>query len=195
MKACILTFSILTLTLVGCGGKDSPPSIDPASSVVGTEQTNNSQPVVGLAQVSSEKPETVHKLSDFARNTDGTVKQLPYVNAKWYYCIDMGMSLPDVRKLVDLAVSFGAKGIVNSCDSHKLCEQIWTKKQDGSPDTFFYSREGYQTPAGELGQESLWSSSAVVNDPTQIYILYGKTGRILYTGSWNHAAVRCVPHR
>jgi hypothetical protein len=53
---------------------------------------------------------------DIARNGDGSVKLMSQKEA-FDYCANRGAHLPSARELAQLSMSFGARGILPSCDS------------------------------------------------------------------------------
>jgi hypothetical protein len=59
------------------------------------------------------------KFLDIARNADGSVK---YMNQReaLKYCSNQGAHLPSARELTYLSASFGARGIVDSCEWSEL---------------------------------------------------------------------------
>ncbi len=116
------------------------------------------------------------------------------------YCAGQGNHLPSARELAQLAkMSFGVRGIVDSCGWDSKCYSIKAINNDGSPDEFCYSNDGYQRPPDDLGID-LWSSSAQ-EDVRYGWIFennYNWKGLIssalrYYDGRWNkRIAVRCV---
>ncbi len=133
---------------------------------------------------------------DFRRKSDGSPMTMDQRRAV-QYCAINGAHLPTARELALLAMSFGARGIVDSCGSDKECSQERAKNADGTVDTFYFSSAGYQRPAGDLGDYSIWSSSISSRNSKYAFTFSGSLGVVsdfADRDSDDHIAVRCVSH-
>lgn len=106
-----------------------------------------------------------------------------------------GTHLPGVREMVDFAVAHGAKGTLPYREG-QLAPSGYTTVidllPDGTKDSFYYSRDGYVAPAGELGS-GWWLTSSLGHSGYSTYGFYADTGRIYGTDDLNDAgAVRCL---
>lgn len=139
------------------------------------------------------------KFLDIAKNADGGVKYISQEDAV-QYCSDQGARLPSARELAQLSMTFGAKGIaeIQSGKPDNSYREIWVNNADGSLDRFYFSEEGYQRPAGELGDYTLWSSSRYSRDYYVYgFVFIGSIGGIYADFSFQNRdiAVRCVSGR
>lgn len=133
----------------------------------------------------------VSTFTDVARNIDGTISLMNQTSAV-DYCDKKGLRLPTVRELAKLAASFGAQF---SETSKSGFERIHTVEQNGTNDTFYFIRDGYKAPSGDLGSYFFWSSSAHpdLGSLENVYGLEGDTGYLFPI--WKEAdegAVRCI---
>jgi uncharacterized protein (TIGR02145 family) len=134
---------------------------------------------------------------DIAKNADGKPKYMNQAEAI-YYCLNQGAHLPSARELALLAMSLGARGIVDSCGSdNRRCFSYKAENADGSYDSFKFSYEGYQRPAGDLGDNWFWSSSVHKSMSYYSYILRGQSGHVGIDSRTRtrNVAVRCVSGR
>ena len=136
---------------------------------------------------------------DFVKDGDGGVKYMSQEDAV-RYCAGQGNHLPTPRELAQLAISMGAKGIVEVCD-HDIfhsdefinwdqCTGIEVWNADGSRgDSFLYSWKGMRFD-NNSSPRLLWSSSIefdkehFVPDPYRPYYFYA-----LDTSAGNFSAV------
>jgi len=129
---------------------------------------------------------------DLVKNADGSVKTMNQSDAV-HYCASQGAHLPSARELAQLSTSLGAKGIVDSCGSSDIsCYSVKATNADGNEDSFEFSYDGYQRPAGEMGNNWFWSSSAYSNVSDFAFFLNGSGGEVAYVYRNGHYAVRCV---
>ncbi len=132
---------------------------------------------------------------DIVKNADGSVKTMNQSDAV-DYCTSQGAQLPSARELAQLSTSLGAKGIVDACGSSDIsCFSIKATNADGNEDSFDFSYAGYQRPAGEMGNNWFWSSSAYSNVSDFAFFLNGSGGEVAYVYRNGHYAVRCVSGR
>ena len=131
---------------------------------------------------------------DIARNGDGSVKRMTQPEAI-EYCANQGAHLPSARELVQLSMSFGARGIVDSCSQDNQCYRILATNAEGSQDEFYFSYAGYQRPVGDLGNNWFWSSSVFSLTHDYAFSLYGDGGEVDYDYRYDFNAVRCVAGR
>ena len=127
------------------------------------------------------------------------------------YCSNLepkgSQHLPSARELALLSASLGAKGILE-VDEYKAKKAagenvsdyylVDTQKADGSlDDQFYFNPSGYKRPAGELGQEGIWSVSISPRYPEGVFTLNAENGAVGYY--WFRrdvmTAVRCVRSR
>jgi hypothetical protein len=106
-----------------------------------------------------------------------------YSGVQRWGCKDKGKHLPSIRELAQIAMSYGAKGIVEINDGKPLKPlsghiEINAKNADGSSDNFYYSHYGYQRPPGLLGIKWFWSSSVRVDNTGSVMAFFGKDGFI-----------------
>jgi len=127
---------------------------------------------------------------DTVEDASGRVKYLNQRDAI-QYCASQGNHLPNARELARLSTSHGAKGIVGSCGSDSKCYPVQATNADGTHDKLYLSYDGYQSPAGDLGNNWFWSSSSSSN-PAFGFILIGDNGSIDRVGWINNNAVLCV---
>lgn len=116
------------------------------------------------------------------------------------YCTSQLMHLPSARELVQLAVSFGAKGIVSNCDNDEKCNHYLVENLDKSIDEFDFSFSGYKQPTGDIGKYFLRSSSDHIprDSSDNGYLLDGKIGILGYyqfSRFDKYSAVVCVKNR
>lgn len=129
---------------------------------------------------------------DIVKNADGSVKTMNQSDAV-HYCASQGAHLPSARELAQLSTSLGAKGIVDACGSSDIsCYSVKATNADGNEDSFEFSYDGYQRPAGEMGNNWFWSSSAYLNVSDFAFFLNGSGGEVAYVYRNGHYAVRCV---
>ena len=128
---------------------------------------------------------------DIAKDAYGKVKFMNQANAV-QYCSAQGAHLPSARELAQLAMSLGAKGIVDSCGSENKCYSVKATNANGSSDSFNYSYAGYETPDGDLGKYWFWSSSVNSNYSDNAFYFIGDNGYVdnYYRNNFN--AVLCV---
>jgi hypothetical protein len=133
---------------------------------------------------------------DIAREADGKVKYMTQTEAV-QYCIHRGAHLPSALELAQLSMSYGAKGIVDSCGpKEENCYQVRAANDKGEPDWFYFSYAGYNRPAGDLGSNWFWSSSVQSGDSYVAFGLNGYDGGIGFGGHRSSKfAVRCVSGR
>lgn len=120
-----------------------------------------------------------------AKNADGSVKRMNQT-AAYEYCYNYKPTghyhLPSAYEFALLAMSHGAKGIVNECDSSdNECQIIKYKTEDGTGRwvIFHYSYAGYHNPAAELQGNWFWSATSHPYKPYDRY----KTGLSFDSGS------------
>ncbi len=132
---------------------------------------------------------------DVVKDKDEKVMRRHYSWAQ-EYCSDQGTSLPSARQLAHLAMNLGAKGIVNSCDnSDKECYLVEAVNEDGARDIFYYSQEGFKPAEGDLGNNTFWSSSSIINPSTTRngIALSGFTGSLFYANRYfSYRAILCL---
>ena len=106
------------------------------------------------------------------------------------YCANQGARLPSIRELAQLAMSHGAKGIVDTCyGSGHRCYSVNATNADGSSDKFKFIYAGYRRPEGE--DKWFWSSS--ISKIGSAFGLDGGSGVVdSDVRSIFPAAVRCV---
>jgi hypothetical protein len=131
---------------------------------------------------------------DVARNADGSVRCMTQADAI-QYCLNQGAHLPSARELAQLAMSLGARGIVESCGSDMNCYPVNATNADGSSDAFNFSYTGYRRPAGELGRNWFLSSSVAPYDSNYVFYLYGVYGFVYHYYRGGDSAVSCVSDR
>jgi hypothetical protein len=129
-------------------------------------------------------------LTDIAKNADGSVRHMTQYDAD-NYCRSQGQRLPTARELALYAQSLGAQGISETAkDGYDL---VKGSDSAGHPDNFYFSNQGYQPPAGDLGKSWFWSSSLHPDHSDWPYSLKASEGKFeyFYLG-FDFAAVRCV---
>lgn len=115
------------------------------------------------------------------------------------YCISQENHLPSATELVQLSVSLGSRGLVDSCsgETDATCRQIATNFLNRKSDIIYhsYSNAGYKQPIGELGNHRIWSCT--LDGRYLIPVRFdGADGRVYHSSSDMPSAVRCVlgPH-
>lgn len=106
-------------------------------------------------------------------------------------CASKDSRLPSARELALFAMRLGAKGISEIVDGRPDSSYflIETKETDGTTDSFYFSREGYQDPPGEIA--SYWSSS-VSKYKSDERIYFASVGLLME--SWEKRLYfECVP--
>lgn len=133
---------------------------------------------------------------DIAKNADGTVKYMNQ-NDAIQYCTAQGAHLPSARELAQLSMSLGAKGIaeIKSGKPDNSYYSINAKNADGSSDKFYFSNEGYQRPAGEMGNNWFWSSSVFSYSSYYAFFFSGYFGGVFSDSRYYYGAVLCVSGR
>jgi hypothetical protein len=149
-----------------------------------------------------EREQEVKLIQGLLREPDGSLLRADYSNIE-SKCAGMGMRLPTIRELANLAKSRGAKGILNSFqikDQERMAEKvehIMAINPDGKADDFFYAPEGFKhdsnhqnipEDSGEGGfwlqGHWLWSSSRSPKCPLEepakfcAYAFDAKSGKI-----------------
>ncbi len=128
-----------------------------------------------------------------ARNDNGTVKFMNQDEAN-RYCQNQGARLPTARELARLAKTFGAKGIVNTCESNNSkCKLIETESMDGTTDKFYFDTSGFQSRYDNeiyYANNNLISSSRLDSEFSLSLSLYW--GQILPGWTTSRSPVRCV---
>jgi hypothetical protein len=157
-----------------------------------------------LSTTSSAK---IPKLDDFARNADGTVKEMVHSSeflkslgeplptnevGAVEYCAVQGKRLPTARELGELAHKFGAYGNSDESPSGEKYKYIEAFGDSWQPDSFYYTNNGFKRPCNELGTTIIWANS-IDEEGGIAYVLDFKweTG-LSGAGRDNHLAVRCV---
>jgi hypothetical protein len=129
------------------------------------------------ARIQALKP--LPQLDDIARNPDKSVRMFEYMTSfgkplpngdfgAVEYCASQGMHLPSARELAQIASRWctpelagkepcGAAGISETAKDGYV--YVPTLSADGKADKFYFSSAGYMRPAGDLGENSFWSSS------------------------------------
>lgn len=115
-------------------------------------------------------------------------------------CENKGMRLPTARELARLAQGRGAEGISTT---RKAAHYNLIKGSDigGHPDYFFFSSKGHESPAGDLGSKSLWSSSTLTSSVSGFKLdalslnSNGSLVRAYRDNGHEIHAVRCVESR
>lgn len=136
---------------------------------------------------------------DVARESNGEAKNMNQMEAA-KFCAGKRGRLPTVRELVPVAMSHGAKGIVDSCGSDPKCYLIQATNSDGSSDNFYYSYSGFRLHSGEQSDDQLWSSSADLKDINHAGWVFALNGSFGYfdehsTFEFPFGTVRCIVER
>jgi hypothetical protein len=103
----------------------------------------------------------------------GRAKLMNYRDAV-QYCSSQGARLPSARELARYSMSLGAKGFPETGELSKgeiSFDYVEVVNADGTEDSFYFSRVGYQTPAGHLRQNAFWSSSVYSGWSTPPYLM------------------------
>ena len=142
---------------------------------------------------------TMRECQDLLKKVDGRINEIqmqaPKSESKFPilnlpdavgYCAKQGQHLPSVRELAVYAMKFGARGIVDSCNSDdKQCHHIQAVDVSGSPDSFYYSSAGYRRPQGEHGDSLFWSWSFKADEQWHSFgfdAIYGSISHYPYQG-------------
>lgn len=118
-------------------------------------------------------------------------------------CAARGMRLPTFRELAELAVTRGAKGIIETSDftpEHhgKAYFLVKPLNPDGFQDAFYYNSIGYKEPVFQAARAEFWSSSTCVNcviggeGGNSAYSMDAETGDARDRYADVTLAVRCV---
>jgi hypothetical protein len=113
-------------------------------------------------------------------------------------CADQGMRLPTIRELAKMSQAMGARGILetNEVKEGEVPAGFYLVSAidpNGQKDTFYFNYFGYVRPAGDLGNNWFWSSSAVSGSSDGGYVLRGDVGDAGYDGrDYYVSAVLCV---
>lgn len=105
-------------------------------------------------------------------------------------CTRHGMRLPTVRKLAELSQAQGAKGILEITEVKDQAIPggyylVDSKNPDGNIDQFYFNRDGYNTPGGDLGRKWFWSSSVGPSSGSGGYYSFGLNGNSGGIGTGN----------
>jgi hypothetical protein len=127
---------------------------------------------------------------DIVRNADGSIRYMNQADAI-NYCASQGQHLPSARELAALSQSMGAAGISETAKNGYY--QVNARNADGKTDSFYFSSEGYNRPAGDLGNNPFWSSSIPLINPADNGLnLVGQDGSISGYFRTYYFAVRCA---
>lgn len=143
-------------------------------------------------------------LGDLLRNANGRVLHRNQSDAE-SDCVEEGR-LPTARELANYAHSQGACVILSPSEYESFrgtrnCPksgyyQIRVAASATEPaDDFYYSRNGYQPPAGDLGTFTLWSTSVDPDHSSAAHVLNARSGEfyLYYRRSrYTDSAVRCM---
>lgn len=163
------------------------------------------------------------KLGDIVKTPDGKAIQMNHYEAE-KYCKAQGSRLPTAREFAREAQRLGAKGIEEtkypnfSADSNEVQVEEYQMIKGGYETNyaktpvgmivvdFYFKREGYQRPSGDLGNHAFWTSTIGALDHRYAYGLNGIYGffdifdrrsPINFNGDhalYGFSAVRCIVH-
>jgi len=151
------------------------------------------------ARIESLNPAPAPKLSDFARNSDGSIRNMNQWDAE-AYCEKQGFRLPSAREFAYYSQSRGATGLIEYGD-HKTSDRanflIKVGNPDNTEDIFYFDGHGYHPPSSNKGNIWLWSSSGHLYESDQVYIFSDYFGDFELYGlsPYGDMAVRCAMDR
>lgn len=131
------------------------------------------------------------------RNDDGSIF---YTTHRWAEkACPTGTHLPSIRELAELSQKSGSKGILerNQVDPIRVpagYHKISAINSDGKWDEFYFSNDGYEPPAGDLGSNWFWSSSSSFYGAAYCYALRD-TGEPYWVRHESRNAVRCIANQ
>lgn len=113
------------------------------------------------------------KLSEPAKDAYGSLRYMNQYDAV-KYCASKGSHLPSAREFAKVSMDQGAKGFCVSYED-KECYLVHAAPSSTAitRDTrFYFSYSGYQRPAGEIGDEYLWTSSLQYQSNYEIAVVF-----------------------
>lgn len=223
MKTFTLFNLALFLIFAGCSPKDSTPGSQSSTPSAPTEQgvdSNTSESDAKLDQDDSDSKATKSPKEEekkpsqndgaqqpeiyageldsdgLLRSEDGRLLHLSQPEAM--KACPEGTRLPTIRELAKISQTRGAKGILEANQDDEIpagYEKISAINFDGQEDEFYFSREGYKHPEGDLGESWMfWSSSVHSSFSYLAWYLNGYSSQMAYVSGYkDYGAVMCVP--
>lgn len=151
--------------------------------------------LIGILSLSTAVSGYSEQIGDLLRDGSG---QVQFMNQRLAgrACAAKNGRLPTIREFAQESQSNGAKGIleVGQVDPGNVppgYDRIWAKNPDGNIDIFYYNRDGYRPPQGDLGRHIVWSASWIDSfDGLAFSSSYGELD--FWDREEFRAAVRCV---
>ena len=138
-------------------------------------------------------------IGDFLRISDGQVRNRINQYQAERACAEQGSRLPTARELAEEATRYGAEILeLSQAPTGKVPEgyyRINAKNPNGTTDSFYYSRQNYKRPSGDLGNYWVWSSSLHPVFDDVAFDFYGADGFLYYYSRgtrFGYDSARCV---